>query len=232
MPLMAWMTFFTQNQGVLSAKAAPSRRRPPRGTACATPSRRRSWSPKGTLCRLRGCCVARLRDCAVARLRDCYVARLRDCYFARLRDCCVARLRDYSVARQDCTIKETPTQRHSRRRSWSPKGTCRVRSNQGCVIVALQGCVIFALHGCVIVAMQGCVIVVLLDCVITILKRAWSANFKMVWYLLLRPLRPELDGRPSFSWSNLRKHHQNQHNCTPLQMGKTITKRNICIHMH
>jgi hypothetical protein len=26
-----------------------------------------------------------------------------------------------------------------------------------------------------------------------ILKRAWSANFKMVWYVLLRPLRPELD---------------------------------------
>jgi hypothetical protein len=32
---------------------------------------------------------------------------------------------------------------------------------------------------------------------LTILKRAWSANFKMVWYVLLRPLRPELDGRPS-----------------------------------
>jgi hypothetical protein len=28
----------------------------------------------------------------------------------------------------------------------------------------------------------------------TILKRAWSANFKMVWYVFLRPLRPELDG--------------------------------------
>jgi hypothetical protein len=28
---------------------------------------------------------------------------------------------------------------------------------------------------------------------ITILKRAWSANFKMVWYVLLQPLRPELD---------------------------------------
>jgi hypothetical protein len=50
----------------------------------------------------------------------------------------------------------------------------------------------------------------------TILKRARSANFKMVWYVLLRPLRPELDGQTSFSWSNLRKHHQNQHNCTPL----------------
>jgi hypothetical protein len=37
-----------------------------------------------------------------------------------------------------------------------------------------------------------------------ILKRAWSANFKMVLYVLLRPLRPELDGRPSsanFSYS-------------------------------
>jgi hypothetical protein len=32
----------------------------------------------------------------------------------------------------------------------------------------------------------------------------------------MRPLRPELDGRPSFSWSNLWKHHQNQHNCRPL----------------
>jgi hypothetical protein len=39
----------------------------------------------------------------------------------------------------------------------------------------------------------------------------------MVWYILLRPLRPELDSRPSFSWSNLRKHHQNQHICRPLQ---------------
>jgi hypothetical protein len=39
------------------------------------------------------------------------------------------------------------------------------------------------------------------------------------WYgisSILRPLRPELDGSPSFSWSNLRMHHQNQHNCTPL----------------
>jgi hypothetical protein len=27
---------------------------------------------------------------------------------------------------------------------------------------------------------------------VTILKRAWSANFKMVWYVLLRPLRQEL----------------------------------------
>jgi hypothetical protein len=27
-----------------------------------------------------------------------------------------------------------------------------------------------------------------------ILKRAWSTDFKMVWYVLLRPLRPELDG--------------------------------------
>jgi hypothetical protein len=30
---------------------------------------------------------------------------------------------------------------------------------------------------------------------ITIFKRAWSANFKMVWYVLLRALRPKLDGR-------------------------------------
>jgi hypothetical protein len=58
---------------------------------------------------------------------------------------------------------------------------------------------------------------------LTILKRAWSANFKMVWYILLRPLRPELDGRPSFSWSNLRKHHQNQHNCRSLT-GDMLTK--------
>jgi hypothetical protein len=28
-----------------------------------------------------------------------------------------------------------------------------------------------------------------------IFKRAWSANFKMVWSVLLRPLRPELDGQ-------------------------------------
>jgi hypothetical protein len=33
---------------------------------------------------------------------------------------------------------------------------------------------------------------------LTILKRAWSANFKMVWYVLLRPLRPELEA----SWMN------------------------------
>jgi hypothetical protein len=50
----------------------------------------------------------------------------------------------------------------------------------------------------------------------TILKLADHALLKMVRYVLLRPLRPELDGRPSFSWSNLRKHHQNQHNCRPL----------------
>jgi hypothetical protein len=30
---------------------------------------------------------------------------------------------------------------------------------------------------------------------LTILKRAWSANFKMVWYVVLRRLRPELDGQ-------------------------------------
>jgi hypothetical protein len=38
----------------------------------------------------------------------------------------------------------------------------------------------------------------------TILKRAWSANFKKVRYVLLRLLRPELDGQPSsanFSYS-------------------------------
>jgi hypothetical protein len=38
---------------------------------------------------------------------------------------------------------------------------------------------------------------------LTILKRAWSAhlgsaNFKMVWYVLLLPLRPELDGQDPF----------------------------------
>jgi hypothetical protein len=26
-----------------------------------------------------------------------------------------------------------------------------------------------------------------------IIERAWSANLKMVWYVLLRPLRPELN---------------------------------------
>jgi hypothetical protein len=57
---------------------------------------------------------------------------------------------------------------------------------------------------------------------LTILKRAWSANFKMVWYILLRPLRPELDGRQSFSWSNLRKHHQNQQNCRPLAWDEVV----------
>jgi hypothetical protein len=30
---------------------------------------------------------------------------------------------------------------------------------------------------------------------LAILKRAWSANFKMVWYVLLRPLCPELDAQ-------------------------------------
>jgi hypothetical protein len=29
----------------------------------------------------------------------------------------------------------------------------------------------------------------------TILERAWSANFKILWYVLLRPLRPELNGQ-------------------------------------
>jgi hypothetical protein len=32
----------------------------------------------------------------------------------------------------------------------------------------------------------------------TILERAWSANFKMVWYVLLRPLRRELNGQDPF----------------------------------
>jgi hypothetical protein len=27
---------------------------------------------------------------------------------------------------------------------------------------------------------------------------AWSANFKMVWYVLLRPLRPELNSQDPF----------------------------------
>jgi hypothetical protein len=30
-----------------------------------------------------------------------------------------------------------------------------------------------------------------------------SANFKMVWYVLLRPLRPELDGQDPFQISGL-----------------------------
>jgi hypothetical protein len=33
---------------------------------------------------------------------------------------------------------------------------------------------------------------------LTILERAWSANFKMVWYVLLRPIRPELNGQDPF----------------------------------
>jgi hypothetical protein len=33
---------------------------------------------------------------------------------------------------------------------------------------------------------------------LTILERAWSANLKMVWYVLLRPLRPEIDGQDPF----------------------------------
>jgi hypothetical protein len=33
---------------------------------------------------------------------------------------------------------------------------------------------------------------------LTILERAWSANFKMVCYVLLRSLRPELDGQDPF----------------------------------
>jgi hypothetical protein len=31
---------------------------------------------------------------------------------------------------------------------------------------------------------------------LTIFKRAWSANFKIVWYVFLRPLRPELEAAP------------------------------------
>jgi hypothetical protein len=38
----------------------------------------------------------------------------------------------------------------------------------------------------------------------------------MVWYILLRPLRPVIDDRLSLSWSNFRKHYQNQHNWRPL----------------
>jgi hypothetical protein len=33
---------------------------------------------------------------------------------------------------------------------------------------------------------------------LTILERAWSANFKMVWHVRLRPLRPELNGQDPF----------------------------------
>jgi hypothetical protein len=33
---------------------------------------------------------------------------------------------------------------------------------------------------------------------LTILERAWSANFKMVWYVLLRPLRQKLNGQDTF----------------------------------
>jgi hypothetical protein len=33
---------------------------------------------------------------------------------------------------------------------------------------------------------------------LNILERVWYANFKMVWYVLLRPLRPELDGQDPF----------------------------------
>jgi hypothetical protein len=38
---------------------------------------------------------------------------------------------------------------------------------------------------------------------LTILERACSANFKMVWYVLLRPLIPELDGKYPFQISGL-----------------------------
>jgi hypothetical protein len=34
-----------------------------------------------------------------------------------------------------------------------------------------------------------------------VVERAWSANFKMVWYVLLRPLIPELDGQDPFQIS-------------------------------
>jgi hypothetical protein len=37
---------------------------------------------------------------------------------------------------------------------------------------------------------------------LTILKLADHALFKIVWYVLLRPLRPELDGRPSSAHFN------------------------------
>jgi hypothetical protein len=33
---------------------------------------------------------------------------------------------------------------------------------------------------------------------LTILERAWSANLKMVWYVLLRPLRPNLNAIDPF----------------------------------
>jgi hypothetical protein len=38
---------------------------------------------------------------------------------------------------------------------------------------------------------------------LTILERAWSANFKILWYFLLRPLRPKLDGQDPFQISGL-----------------------------
>jgi hypothetical protein len=33
---------------------------------------------------------------------------------------------------------------------------------------------------------------------LTILEMAWSVNFKMVWYDLLQPLKPELNGQDPF----------------------------------
>jgi hypothetical protein len=67
---------------------------------------------------------------------------------------------------------------------------------------------------------------------LTILERACSANFKMVWYVLLRPLIPELDGKYPFQISGLlcqtRKtptlklilNHQKSHTCQNNNMFK------------
>jgi hypothetical protein len=49
--------------------------------------------------------------------------------------------------------------------------------------------------------MSDCILLLVPLCrrtYLTILEGTWSANFKMVYYVLLRPLRPELEGQDPF----------------------------------
>jgi hypothetical protein len=55
---------------------------------------------------------------------------------------------------------------------------------------------------------------------VSIVTIAWSANFKMVWYVLLRPLRPELDGQEN-PILVLYRQNQNQH-CTEIPVTRSV----------
>jgi hypothetical protein len=111
---------------------------------------------------LQGCViVALLLRCEVAWLLRCNVAWLLRCKVAwllrwRLQDCCVARLRDCSVA---WLLRYKVAWLRNANRGVRSVGPVS-RTSRGPILLRPQ------------------------RTYLTILKRAWSANFKMVWYVL------------------------------------------------